>query len=99
MTQERLISAYYVAKSLPLPLIEKRNELALVTKRRNALIFGKPEDQMMFVFSYGVVVLFNFDAKHARRTVEARCLEVAEEGVDRGRPRTGAAPHRVSNLR
>src|SRR5262245_37007226 len=78
MPQDRKISAYYVAKSLPLALIEKRNELALVTKRRNALIFGKPEDQMMFVFSYGVVVLFNFDAQHAERVLE----QIAKYGED-----------------
>ena len=70
MPQDRQISAYYLAKSLPLQLIENRNELALVTKRRNALIFGKPEDQMMIVFSYGVVVLFNFDPKHSEKVLE-----------------------------
>ncbi len=82
MTKERLISAYYVAKSLPLSLIEKRNELALVTKRRNALIFGKPEDQMMFVFSYGVVVLFNFDSKHAAKVLD-QIAKYGEEPVEK----------------
>lgn len=70
MAEKHAISAHYLAKSLPLALIEKRNELALVTRRRNALIFGKPEDQMMIVFSYGVVVFFNFEAKHVERVIE-----------------------------
>jgi len=78
MAQNRLISAYYVAKSLPLPLIEKRNELSLMTKRRNALIFGHPEGQMMIVFSFGVVVLLGYEAKHAKKVLK----HVAKYGAE-----------------
>lgn len=81
MAQMHAISAYYVAKSLPLPLIEKRNELALVTKRRNALVFGRPQDQMMIVFSFGVVVLYNFDAKHAQKVLK-HIAKYGEEPVE-----------------
>ncbi len=38
------------------------------------------------------------DAQHAGRTVEAHPLEVAQEGVDGRRPRSGAASHRVAHL-
>ncbi len=70
MAQTHPISAHYVAKSLPLPLIEQRNELALVSKRRNALIFGRPEYETMIVFSFGVVVFYNFGKKEVERAVK-----------------------------
>lgn len=63
------LSAYYVAKSLPLGLIEKRNEFALLTKRRNSLIFKWSQEQLMFVYAFGVIVLFNFDQKTAGKIV------------------------------
>lgn len=78
MAEKHAISAHYLAKSLPLALIEKRNELALVTKRRNALIFGRPQEQMMIVFSFGVVVLYDFDAKHGARVLK----QIAKYGED-----------------
>ncbi len=81
MKAKRPISAHYLAKSLPLVLIEKRNELALMTKRRNALVFGRPQEQMMFVFSYGVVVLFDFDQKHASKILK-QIAKYGEEPVE-----------------
>ena len=81
MARKHAISAHYLAKSLPLALIEKRNELALMTKRRNALIFGRPQEQMMIVFSFGVVVLFEFDGKHAGRVLK-QIAKYGEEPVD-----------------
>jgi uncharacterized Rmd1/YagE family protein len=81
MVQKHLISAHYLAKSLPLGLIEKRNELALMTKRRNALIFGRPQGQMMFVFSYGVVVLYGFDEKRAAKVLD-QIAKYGEEPVE-----------------
>ena len=81
MTGKHAISAHYLAKSLPLALIEKRNELALVTKRRNALIFGRPQEQMMIVFSFGVVVLYDFDAKHGARVLK-QIAKYGEEPLD-----------------
>lgn len=81
MTRNHPISAHYLAKSLPLGLIEKRNELALMTKRRNALVFGRPHEQMMFVFSYGVVVLYDFDQKHAAKVLN-QVAKYGEEPVD-----------------
>lgn len=80
MARNHPISAQYLAKSLPLGLIEKRNELALMTKRRNALIFGRPQGQMMFVFSYGVVVLYDFDRKHAAKVIN-QIAKYGEEPV------------------
>lgn len=81
MKEKRPISAHYLAKTLPLALIEKRNELALMTKRRNALIFGRPQGQMMFVFSYGVVVLFDFEPKHAAKILK-QIAKYGEEPVE-----------------
>ena len=80
MAEKHAISAHYLAKSLPLALIEKRNELALMTKRRNALIFGRPQSQMMIVFSFGVVVLYDFDAKHGARVLK-QIAKYGEEPV------------------
>lgn len=78
MAEKHAISAHYLAKALPLALIEKRNELALMTKRRNALIFGRPQEQMMIVFSFGVVVLYDFDAKHGAKVLK----QIAKYGED-----------------
>lgn len=64
------IRAYYVAKSLPLAEIEKKNDLALLTQRRNFLVFQPAQDRIMVVFSFGVVVLFNFDEKTAAKFVK-----------------------------
>lgn len=70
MTSNRPISAYYLAKSLPLAFIAKRNELALVSKRRNSLVIGRPEHQLMILFSFGVVVLYNYDVHEADRVIQ-----------------------------
>jgi len=72
------ITAYYVAKSLNLAEIEKKNDLSLVTKRRNSLFFQPTNDRMAAVFSFGVVVLFNFDEKLAVKFVKS----VAKYGED-----------------
>ena len=76
MSQTLPISAHYLAKSLPLAFIAKRNELALVQKRRNSLVIGRPDQQMMFVFSFGALVLFNYDAKETERLMQ----QIAEYG-------------------
>jgi hypothetical protein len=39
------------------------------------------------------------DAQHAGCAVEAHPLEVAQQNMDGRRPRTGAAPHGVTDLR
>jgi uncharacterized Rmd1/YagE family protein len=78
MTPNRPISAYYLAKSLPLAFIEKRNELALVYKRRNALVIGRPEHQLMMIFSYGVLVLYNYDVKESERVLK----QISQYGVE-----------------
>lgn len=78
MTPNRPISAYYLAKSLPLAFIAKRNELALVSKRRNSLVIGRPEHQLMILFSFGVVVLYNYDKHETERVIK----QIAEYGVE-----------------
>lgn len=83
MAQTLPISAHYLAKSLPLTFIGKRNELALVTKRRNSLVIGRPDHQMMFVFSFGALVLFNYDAKETERVMN----QIAEYGVEPAKTR------------
>ena len=77
-SQKYAIKAYYVAKSLPLAEIEKKNELALLTKRRNSLVFQPAHDRIMVVFSFGVVVLFNFDDKLAQKFVK----QVSKYGIE-----------------
>lgn len=72
------IRAYYVAKSLPLAEIERQNQLALLTQRRNFLVYQPSADRIMTVFSFGVVVLFNFDEKLAPKFVEL----ASKYGVD-----------------
>lgn len=54
------IAAYYLAKSLPLPLIEAAAGLPLLSKRRNALILGSLGSRAAVVFAFGVAVLFDF---------------------------------------
>lgn len=78
MPQTRAISAYYLAKSLPLAFISKRNELALVSKRRNSLVIGRPEHQLMIIFSFGVVVLYNYDTSESERVLK----QIADYGVE-----------------
>ena len=78
MSQTRAISAYYLAKSLPLGFITKRNELALVSKRRNSLVIGRPEHQLMIIFSFGVVVLYHYDRAETERVLK----QIAEYGVE-----------------
>ncbi len=78
MTTNRPISAYYLAKSLPLADIAKRNELALVSKRRNSLVIGHPDHQMMMLFSFGVVVLYNYEKPEVERIIK----QISEYGVD-----------------
>ena len=69
-TTKYTISAHYVAKSLNLAEIEKKNDLSLLTKRRNSLLFQPAPDRMMVVYSFGVVVLFNFDEKLGLKLVK-----------------------------
>lgn len=70
MEQKRYpISAHYVAKSLPLQAFEKRSDLPLLTKRRNSLVFKLSDEQLMYVYAFGVVALFNFDKKAAGKAV------------------------------
>ncbi len=76
------IDAYYVGKSLPLAEIEKKNELALVTKRRNSLMFQNAEDRIMVVFSFGVIVLMNFEEKLAKKFV-AQISKYAEDPLEK----------------
>lgn len=78
MTPNRPISAYYLAKSLPLAFISKRNELALVSKRRNSLVIGRHEHQLMILFSFGVVVLYNYDKAETERVIK----QISEYGVE-----------------
>ena len=61
--QKYPIIAYYVAKSLNLAEIEKKNELSLLTKRRNSLVIQPSQDRTLVVFSFGVAVFFNFEEK------------------------------------
>jgi uncharacterized Rmd1/YagE family protein len=90
------IAAYYLAKTLPLPLIERRFGLSPAHKRRNFLLFRQGEERLILVFSYGVVVLFGFDPKNAKRIakqltrygvepVEKPRIEEYEVAVDPGR--------------
>lgn len=78
MTPNRPISAYYLAKSLPLAFVAKRNELALISKRRNSVVIGRPEHQLMILFSFGVVVLYNYDVKESERVLK----QISEYGVE-----------------
>jgi uncharacterized Rmd1/YagE family protein len=64
------IRAYYLAKSLSLAEIEKKNDFALLNKRRNSLVFQPASDKMLAVFSFGVVVLFNCDDKACSKFVK-----------------------------
>ena len=64
------IMALYLGKSLNLAEIEKKNDLSLVTRRRNSLLFQPTNDRMAIVFSYGVVVLFNFDPKLSHKYIK-----------------------------
>ena len=72
------ITALYLGKSLNLAEIEKKNDLALLARRRNSLLFQPTSDRMAIVFSYGVVVLFNFDPKLSHKYVK----QVAKYGED-----------------
>lgn len=65
MTQSHSISAYYLAKSLPLPLVGKSEGFSLLSKRRNSLMFGKLDDQIITVFAFGVVVFFDVPKENA----------------------------------
>jgi uncharacterized Rmd1/YagE family protein len=64
------IRAYCVAKSISLTELERQNQLALLTQRRNFVVYQPAADRFMAVFSYGVVVLFNFDEKISPKFVE-----------------------------
>lgn len=83
MAQNRSIFAYYLGKSLPLAVIAKRNELALISKRRNSLIVGRPDHQMMIVFSFGAVVLFDYGEKERERALEKISEYVVEPAKNR----------------
>jgi len=64
------ITALYLGKTLNLAEIEKKNDLALLARRRNSLLFQPTADRIAIVFSYGVVVLFNFDPKVSHKYVK-----------------------------
>lgn len=73
-----VINAYYVAKSLNLAEIEKKNELSLLTKRRNSLVIQPSQDRMLAVFSFGVAVFFNFEEKLASKFLK----QITKYGTD-----------------
>ncbi|WKZ28709.1 MAG: RMD1 family protein [Patescibacteria group bacterium] len=65
MTQSHSINAYYLAKSLPMPIVGKSEGFSLLSKRRNSLMFGKIDGQIIVVFAFGVVVLYDFKKEEA----------------------------------
>lgn len=65
MTQKHSITAYYLAKSLPLPEVGNSEGFTLLSKRRNSLMFGKVDGQIVVVFAFGVVVLYDFTREQA----------------------------------
>ncbi|MBI4458099.1 RMD1 family protein [Candidatus Uhrbacteria bacterium] len=62
---ERLpISAHYIKASLNLAKIEQKNgDLPLIKKERTVLVYKPAENQLIFVFAFGVVTLFGISDK------------------------------------
>ncbi len=60
MIHTHAISAYYVAKALPLPLVGELEGFSLLSKRRNSLMYGKSDGRIAIIFAFGVVVLYDF---------------------------------------
>lgn len=65
MPQTHTISAHYLAKALPLPLVGGSEGYSLLSKRRNSLMYGKVDGQIAVVFAFGVVVLYDFPETEA----------------------------------
>ncbi len=70
MSQQHAISAYYLAKSLPLPQVGRSEGFTILSKRRNSLMFGRLDGQIMIVFAFGVVVLFDFPKEDSERVLK-----------------------------
>ena len=74
------ITALYLGKSLNLAEIEKKNDLGLLARRRNSLLFQPAHDRIAIVFSYGVVVLFNFDPKLSQKYIK-QVIKYSEDAL------------------
>ena len=82
------ISAHYIKASLNLAKIEQNNgDLPLVKKERTMLVYRPAENQLLFVFAFGVVTVFGVSdkkeiARFLRRFVKAGEDELAIKIID-----------------